>query len=178
MSLLRKLNVFVFFLILFGSVLTSNILLDSISNESANNSELLSNEIVKLDSYEDSIEMTSSMTTTAIPLNTTTKLDLNDMVVITTTPPNESKVHELSVVLKRTIQGIRQKYKKMDIVFLIDSSSSVGKTNFLSELKFVTKFLSDFNVSYNYTRVAIVTFSSQGKIVSEFLFRFIALSCS
>lgn len=77
----------------------------------------------------------------------------------------ESKVHELSAVLKATIHRIRQQYKKMDIVFLIDSSSSVGKSNFRSELKFVTKFLSDFNVSFNYTRVSIVTFSSQEKIV-------------
>lgn len=77
----------------------------------------------------------------------------------------ESKVHELSAVLKITIHRIRQQYKKMDIVFLIDSSSSVGKSNFRSELKFVTKFLSDFNVSFNYTRVSIVTFSSQEKIV-------------
>lgn len=77
----------------------------------------------------------------------------------------ESKVQELSAVLKTTIHRIRQQYKKMDIVFLIDSSSSVGKSNFRSELKFVTKFLSDFNVSVNYTRVSIVTFSSQEKIV-------------
>lgn len=50
--------------------------------------------------------------------------------------------------------------------FLIDSSSSVGKTNFLSEIKFVKKMLGDFTVSLNHTRVAIVTFSSQGKVVS------------
>lgn len=81
----------------------------------------------------------------------------------------KSKVEELSKVLKSTIYQIRQKYKKIDVVFLIDSSSSVGKQNFLSEMKFVVKFLSDFNVSFNYTRVAIVTFSSQGKIVSKIL---------
>lgn len=81
----------------------------------------------------------------------------------------ESKVFELSTVLKATIHRIRQQYKKMDIVFLIDSSSSVGKSNFRSELKFVTKFLSDFNVSFNYTRVSIVTFSSQEKIVRIYL---------
>lgn len=75
------------------------------------------------------------------------------------------KVQELSAVLKSTIHQIRQEYKKLDIVFLIDSSSSVGKSNFRSELRFVIKFLSDFNVSFNYTRVSIVTFSSQGKIV-------------
>lgn len=79
----------------------------------------------------------------------------------------ELKVNELSTVLKSTIHRIRQQYKKMDIVFLIDSSSSVGKSNFRSELRFVIKFLSDFNVSFNYTRVSIVTFSSQEKIVRK-----------
>lgn len=78
---------------------------------------------------------------------------------------SDDRVLELSAVLKSTIHRIRQHYKKMDIVFLIDSSSSVGKSNFRSELRFVIKFLSDFNVSYNYTRVSIVTFSSQEKIV-------------
>lgn len=77
----------------------------------------------------------------------------------------DARIHELSAVLKQTIHRIRQQYKKMDIIFLIDSSSSVGKSNFHSELRFVIKFLSDFNVSYNYTRVSILTFSSQEKIV-------------
>lgn len=77
-----------------------------------------------------------------------------------------TKVETLSKVFKMSVQRIKHKQKRMDIVFLIDSSSSVGKNNFHSELKFVKKFLSDFNVSFNHTRVAIVTFSSQGKIVS------------
>lgn len=77
----------------------------------------------------------------------------------------DARLQELSAVLKQTIHRIRQQYKKMDIIFLIDSSSSVGKSNFHSELRFVIKFLSDFNVSYNYTRVSILTFSSQEKIV-------------
>lgn len=98
---------------------------------------------------------------TTLPIETTIKSSqsIDDALAA------ESKVHELSAVLKTTVHRIRQQYKKMDIVFLIDSSSSVGKSNFRSELKFVTKFLSDFNVSFNYTRVSIVTFSSQEKIV-------------
>lgn len=77
----------------------------------------------------------------------------------------DARIHELSTILKQTIHRIRQQFKKIDIIFLIDSSSSVGKSNFHSELRFVIKFLSDFNVSYNYTRVSILTFSSQEKIV-------------
>lgn len=78
----------------------------------------------------------------------------------------QTKVETLSKTFKKSVQKIKHKNKRMDIVFLIDSSSSVGKNNFHSELKFVKKFLSDFNVSFNHTRVAIVTFSSKGKIVS------------
>lgn len=85
----------------------------------------------------------------------------------TATISNERKIDELSNALKQIIFNIRQKFKKIDIVFLLDASSSVGKLNFISELKFVTKFLSDFNVSFNYTRVALVSFSSPGKIVSQ-----------
>lgn len=80
------------------------------------------------------------------------------------------KVDLLSKIFKKTVQRLRQKTKRIDLVFLIDSSSSVGKSNFMSEIKFVKKMLGDFNVSYNYTRVAIVTFSSQGKIVSAIEF--------
>lgn len=79
----------------------------------------------------------------------------------------QGKLDTLSKVFKKSVQKIKHKQKRIDVVFLIDSSSSVGKNNFHSELKFVKKFLSDFNVSFNHTRVAIVTFSSQGKIVSE-----------
>lgn len=84
-----------------------------------------------------------------------------------TNPKSESsKVEILSDTFKNNINKIKSLYKKVDIVFLIDASSSVGKNNFLSEIKFVKKLLSDFTVSYNYTRVAVVTFSSQGKVVS------------
>ncbi|XP_055587381.1 sushi, von Willebrand factor type A, EGF and pentraxin domain-containing protein 1-like [Uranotaenia lowii] len=75
------------------------------------------------------------------------------------------KVDRLSGSFKANVEKIKTKHKRVDIVFLIDASSSVGKTNFGSEIKFVKKLLSDFNVSYNYTRVAVVTFSSQNKII-------------
>lgn len=101
----------------------------------------------------------------------TTEVNLIDShtqnITIDDTIAADARIHELSAVLKSTIHRIRQQFKKIDIVFLIDSSSSVGKSNFRSELRFVIKFLSDFNVSYNYTRVSIVTFSSQEKIVCK-----------
>lgn len=104
----------------------------------------------------------SSTEVNDMPEKTTKQITIDDVLAA------EIKVQELSAVLKTTIHRIRQQYKKMDIVFLIDSSSSVGKSNFRSELRFVIKFLSDFNVSFNYTRVSIVTFSSQDKIVCKF----------
>lgn len=103
--------------------------------------------------------MAIAYTTELDDIDEKTPVNVNDLIVA------ESKIQKLSLVLKSTVHRIRQQHKKMDIVFLIDSSSSVGKSNFRSEVKFVIKFLSDFNVSFNYTRVAIVTFSSQENIV-------------
>lgn len=56
--------------------------------------------------------------------------------------------------------------QKLEMVFLVDASSSVGEENFDSELKFVKKLLADFTISSDHTRVAIVTFSSIGQVVS------------
>lgn len=117
-----------------------------------------------------SVESSDISTTTEIWINQTlskSPFQLEPNNVETTTSTTGINIKDLSAVLKQTIYRIRQKYKKIDVVFLLDASSSVGKSSFLSELKFVRKFLSDFNVSYNYTRVSLVTFSSQGKIVSE-----------
>lgn len=65
-----------------------------------------------------------------------------------TTIVSKSKVDVLSEVFKRNIEKLKTKNTKLDIVFLIDGSSSVGKVNFEAELKFVKKILSDFLVSY------------------------------
>lgn len=85
----------------------------------------------------------------------------------------KSKIDVISSVFKKSTNRLKSKNKKIDVVFLIDSSSSVGKNNFMSEIKFVKKLLSDFTVSFNNTRVAIVTFSSQGRVVSYKSFGFL-----
>lgn len=54
---------------------------------------------------------------------------------------------------------------QLDIVFLIDASASIGDKNFLSELKFVKKLLADLSISENETRVAVITFSDEDKVV-------------
>lgn len=79
----------------------------------------------------------------------------------------KNKFQKFSEVFKSSITKLKKTHKKIDLVFLVDSSSSVGKTNFLSEIKFVKKVLADFTVSFNHTRVAVVTFSSVGKVVSR-----------
>lgn len=82
------------------------------------------------------------------------------------------KIDVLGDILKEYIEAIKI-FPKLDIVFLIDSSSSIGEHNFKSELKFVKKLLSDVIVDYNHTRVAVVAFSSSNNIVSKCLFDFI-----
>lgn len=67
-------------------------------------------------------------------------------------------------LLRRKIKSL-QENKKNDLVFLIDSSFSVGNTNFRSEVKFVRKVLNGFKVTFNFTRVAVVPFSSSKKVV-------------
>lgn len=81
----------------------------------------------------------------------------------------KSKIDILGEVFKKNIDSIKLS-PKLDIIFLIDASSSVGESNFQSELKFVKKLLSDITVDYNHTRVAIVTFSSLNNIVSDLFY--------
>lgn len=78
------------------------------------------------------------------------------------------KVEKLGGVLKKHIHKLRNtRNQKVDIIFLVDSSSSVGQHNFRDELKFVKKLLSDFTVDSNHTRVSLVTFSSRTRVVRQ-----------
>ncbi|XP_061487863.1 sushi, von Willebrand factor type A, EGF and pentraxin domain-containing protein 1 isoform X2 [Rhineura floridana] len=77
----------------------------------------------------------------------------------------ESKVDKLGRVFKRQVRRLRDKSGRLELVFLVDESSSVGQANFLSELRFVKKLLSDFPVVPTATRVTIVTFSSKNNVV-------------
>lgn len=75
------------------------------------------------------------------------------------------KVDVLGEIFKKKINEIKNN-DKLDLVFLIDASSSVGEENFYSEIKFVKTLLSDITVDYNHTRIAVITFSSVNNIVS------------
>lgn len=79
----------------------------------------------------------------------------------------ESKVERLGQAFKRNVRELREKSFCLDLVFLVDESSSVGANNFLSELRFVRKMLSDFPVAPENTRVALVTFSSKTHVVTR-----------
>uniref|UniRef100_A0A667ZKN9 Sushi, von Willebrand factor type A, EGF and pentraxin domain-containing protein 1 n=1 Tax=Myripristis murdjan TaxID=586833 RepID=A0A667ZKN9_9TELE len=79
----------------------------------------------------------------------------------------ESKVERLGQVFKQNVRKLREKSFCLDLVFLVDESSSVGANNFLSELRFVRKMLSDFPVAPEDTRVALVTFSSKTHVVTR-----------
>ncbi|KAM4536515.1 sushi, von Willebrand factor type A, EGF and pentraxin domain-containing protein 1 [Odontesthes bonariensis] len=79
----------------------------------------------------------------------------------------ESKVERLGQAFKRNVRELREKSSCLDLVFLVDESSSVGANNFQSELRFVRKMLSDFPVAPEDTRVALVTFSSKSHVVTR-----------
>ncbi|KAG7461968.1 hypothetical protein MATL_G00196770 [Megalops atlanticus] len=79
----------------------------------------------------------------------------------------ESKVERLGQTFKRNVRLLREKSRSLDLVFLVDESSSVGSANFLSELRFVRKLLSDFPVVPSATRVALVTFSSKTHVLAR-----------
>lgn len=81
---------------------------------------------------------------------------------------SKSKVDTLGPVLKRHIQALRRvSNKKVDILFLVDSSSSVGRRDFEYEIKFVRKLLADFTVDSNHTRVCVITFSSKDRVLKQ-----------
>jgi len=50
---------------------------------------------------------------------------------------------------------------KVELVFVIDGSSSVGEENFQNVLKFVRKLVVDLPVGANATRIALITFASE-----------------
>ncbi|XP_017761718.1 PREDICTED: sushi, von Willebrand factor type A, EGF and pentraxin domain-containing protein 1-like [Eufriesea mexicana] len=74
------------------------------------------------------------------------------------------KADILSRLLKTHIDHLRNETDKVELVFLVDASGSVGLKNFHSELNFVKHLLSDFSVDRFATRVAVVTFGGKRNI--------------
>ncbi|XP_038067159.1 sushi, von Willebrand factor type A, EGF and pentraxin domain-containing protein 1-like [Patiria miniata] len=71
-------------------------------------------------------------------------------------------------VLKGQVDKLRNTANgQVDLVFLVDSSASVGNTNFFNELKFVKKLLASFEVAEWATRVTVITFASRHRVVAN-----------
>lgn len=89
-------------------------------------------------------------------------------LVSTSSSSTSNSVNQLISMTKRdvTVENLQNKLKRMqtiqenDIVFLVDGSGSVLYENFKFELIFVRKVLNAFNVNLNFTRVAVVPFST------------------
>lgn len=79
----------------------------------------------------------------------------------------ESKVERLGQTFRRNVRLLRESGGRLELVFLVDESSSVGATNFRSELHFIRKMLSDFPVAPEATRVALITFSSKNHVLTR-----------
>lgn len=81
---------------------------------------------------------------------------------------NRSRVEVCGEILKRHVHLLRKTAnRKVELVFLVDSSASVGSEEFLNELKFVKKLLADFTVDRHTTRVSVITFSSKSRVVKH-----------
>ncbi|XP_023320541.1 sushi, von Willebrand factor type A, EGF and pentraxin domain-containing protein 1 [Eurytemora carolleeae] len=79
-----------------------------------------------------------------------------------------NKVDMLGYLLKKHVSKLRSGDNyEADLVFLVDSSASVGADNFYNEIKFIRKLLADFTVSYNSTRVVIITYSSVNQVIRQ-----------
>ena len=55
----------------------------------------------------------------------------------------------------------------MDLVFVLDSSGSVGRTNFASVRNFVADVTNTFEIAPEETRVAVITFSGMARTVFQ-----------
>ncbi|KAG8226943.1 hypothetical protein J437_LFUL004661, partial [Ladona fulva] len=78
----------------------------------------------------------------------------------------KTKVDILGGILKRLLRRLKESTDpRVELVFLVDSSASVGTENFFNEIRFVRKLLSDFTITSEAVRVALVTFSSKHRII-------------
>lgn len=59
---------------------------------------------------------------------------------------------------------------KTDLAFMVDSSTSVGESNFQEAKDFVWSVVRNFPISNNDTRVAVIRYSSQADVIFDFQF--------
>ena len=77
-------------------------------------------------------------------------------------------VDEQGAVLKKRVSALRRTAnRQVELVFLVDGSSSVLEENFTNELKFIRKLVADFTVDENTTRIAVITFGTRTQVVRQ-----------
>ncbi|XP_041351171.1 collagen alpha-4(VI) chain-like [Gigantopelta aegis] len=78
------------------------------------------------------------------------------------TVPSFATLHTIENRIKQTACGPSSGCKSdpVDLVFLLDSSSSEGRRNFKTQLQFVRNFTRDFDIGPSAVQVGVVTFST------------------
>ena len=60
--------------------------------------------------------------------------------------------------------GLQQCSQKSDILFIVDSSGSIGRTNFKRELLFVKEVASTFKMGPDQSQIAVISYSDNAKV--------------
>lgn len=83
-------------------------------------------------------------------------------------------IDRIKIALLANILRNRVHYMKVDalknpyeLVFIIDSSKSVGDKNFTTMLGFVSLMMTDFTVDKDHVRVSVITYSSPSRVVTH-----------
>ena len=82
--------------------------------------------------------------------------------------PDELNRQEIELTSQKFIRVLEKfQNKPAEVVFVLDSSGSVGMANFGCEVQFVRHFSKLFSMSPETSRVAVVTYSSCDKIYND-----------
>ena len=54
----------------------------------------------------------------------------------------------------------------MDLVILMDSSGSIGLSDFIKEIRFVKSIIENLEINQNASRVSIINFSSYAEVIT------------
>ena len=78
---------------------------------------------------------------------------------------NKRRMQDMAKILRRGVMSIkRSPLGQSELVFIIDSSKSVGDSNFRLMVGFVRLMLAGFEVDVNHTRVSVITYSSPSRV--------------
>ena len=84
---------------------------------------------------------------------------------VTLPPVSRAKLQEMAKILRNSVRRLKYDNKRpTELIFIIDSSKSVGDKNFSMMIGFVRSMLSDIEVDTNSTRVSVITYSSPSRV--------------